>query len=106
MLDDLSKGIELMGIFIFILASIIFRLLIVTINKLNPKLLSFVNKIPDKWKGRWTVKWGVFIILVFLLAFPVIHFEINYSVSSIILGFINALTEFAFEKPKARNKKQ
>lgn len=104
-LKDIVQSIELKDILIFILAAAGFRMLLYIINNMNPRILSVANKVPEKWKGRWLIEWGVFLILIIIVAFFVVYFKLSALAGTIIAAFISAITDFVFVKSKRFIKK-
>ena len=102
-MQELFKSFDTIGIIIFVVSSATFRLGIAALSRSNPEIFSFVDKIPDSLKGKWYIRWGTFIALVFILSIIVVGFNFSGNLSWIIAGFISAFTDFIFFKPNGGN---
>ena len=90
-------------IIILIISAAVFDFLFLQLNKFNPKILFLFHKIPEKWKGKWPIKWAAIFTLLLINAIIVVYFELDDSIGYIISGFIISLCEFALKKPKEAN---
>lgn len=90
-------------IFIILISSGIFTLLLNLLNKSNPEVFSFAQKIPENLKGKWFIRWIVLLILMFTVSLLVVIAGLNNNIGTIIIGFFIALTDLIFMKPKKTN---
>lgn len=86
------------GIVILIISIVVFDFLFSQLNKFNPKILYSMHKIPEKWKGKWLIKWAAIFILLLINSIIVVCVGVNDSIGYIISGFIISLCEFVFKK--------
>lgn len=95
-------NVLLKSILIIFISSGIFALLLSQLYKMSPKLFSFIEKIPEIWKGKWFLKW---IIQLFLMTIVVVIFGgLENTIGKIIIGFVFALTDFVFSNSKKQYK--
>lgn len=99
-MQEILKSFDLKSIAILVLSAAVFRVILVSLRSKNPSMFSFVKKIPASWKGKWSVRWLLLILLLFMFTVPMVYFNINENISSVIGGFIIAFTEFILEKPR------
>ncbi|HZK33144.1 MAG TPA: hypothetical protein VFC60_01470 [Tissierellaceae bacterium] len=85
---------------IMLIASGIFALLLNLLNSSNPEIFSFIDKIPERWKGKWFIRWIVLMVLMLTIALLVVIAGLNDTVGTIIISFFIALTDLIFRKPK------
>lgn len=88
------------SIIIIVISSGIFTLLLNQIYKINPKIFSFIEKVPENWKGKWIVRWMVQLFLMIIVAVVFVYSGFNDTIGNIIIGFIIALTDLVFSKSK------
>lgn len=100
---DFVKSLDITGIIVFVISAGIFRALITVLSKNNPEIFSFVKEIPDSLKGKWYIRWGVFMVLILILSVSVVYLRLNGNASWVIAGFISAFTDFIFFKPDGGN---
>lgn len=86
------------GIIILLISSLIFDLIFIQLNKSNPQIFSLFHKIPEKWKGKWYIRWMVILALVILLTTIQVYGGINENIAYMITGFILSLSNFVFKK--------
>ena len=87
-------------VLIILISSGLSTLLLVQLNKTNPDLVSFIQKIPESWKGKLIVRWIVLMILAVLFSIIVVFGGLDDTIGSIIIGFFISFTDFIFKKPK------
>lgn len=87
-------------IFIILISSGIFTLLLNLLNKSNPEIFYFIKKIPEQWKDKWFIRWLILLILMSIVALLVVIVGLNDTIGTIIIGFSIALTDLIFKKPK------
>jgi len=90
-------------IFIILMSSGIFTLLLNLLQKGNPEVFSFAQKIPENWKGKWFIRWTVLLVLIFTVTLFVVIAGLNKTIGTIIIGFLIALTNFILMNPKKAN---
>ena len=82
------------------ISTLVFSLLLNRLKQYDLKILSFVNKIPSKWKGKWYIRW-LFIILLLMITAPIVVYGgLSDMAGYIIAGFILSISDFAFRKTK------
>lgn len=99
-MKEFFKEIDIRGVFIFIISAAIFRLLFTALNRSNPKLFSFIDKIPESLKGKWYIRWALFLIVVLAFAYPVLSLGFNDTAASVIIAGVYSFIEFTLENPK------
>ena len=87
-------------ILIVFASSTIFTLILSQLHKISPKTFSLIKRVPEKWKGKWFIRWGVLLFLIVVISIIVVVGGFNDTVGSIIVGFFISLTDFIFRKPK------
>lgn len=75
-------------------------LLLNKLYKANPGLFSFIDKIPERWKGKWFVRWIVLLLLMIMFSIIVVSGGLNDTIGTIIIGVFISLTDFILMKPK------
>ena len=95
-MNDLSKAV-----IIIVVSSGISTLLLNQLYKTNPEVFSFVHKIPERWKGKWHIRWMVLLSLMIIFSIIVVIGGLNDTVGTIIIGILISLTDFILKKPKA-----
>lgn len=85
-------------IFIVLISSGIFTLLLNLLKRNNPEVLFFTEKIPESWKGKCFIRWIVLLILILIVSLFVVIGGLNNIVGTIIVGFFIAFTDFIFMK--------
>nr|WP_300001605.1 hypothetical protein [Tissierella sp.] len=103
-MNEVLKVLDLKSIAILVVSATLFRIILLSLNSKNPNIFNFRKKIPDSWKGKWSVRWLALIILLFMFTIPLVYFNLNENLASVIGGFIIAFTEFILEKPKDINR--
>lgn len=87
-------------IFIILISSGIFTLVLNQLYKINSDIFSFIHKIPKRWKGKWIIRWIVQLFLMFIVSVLVVNGGLNDTIGTISVGFFIALTDLVFSKPK------
>lgn len=88
------------GIIILIVSRILFDIFLQVLNDSNPQLFSFINKIPESWKGKWYIKWAFIITLLVIVAITQVYVGLNELVGYLIAGLILSFFELLFKKPE------
>ena len=91
------------SIFIILISSGIFTLLLNQLYKSNSEIFSFIHMIPERWKGKWFIRWIVLLFLMFIVSVLVVIAGLNNTIGTIIIGFFISLTDLIFRKPKKIN---
>ena len=86
-----------------VISSAIFTIILNQLYKSNSKVLSFINKVPRGWKGKYFMKWIVLLSLMFIVSLFVVNLGMNDTLGTIIIGFFISLTDLIFGKPMRRN---
>ena len=89
-----------MYIIIIIISSGVFTVLLNILYETNPKVLSFIHKVPKGWKGKYLIKWIVLLFLMTIVSVLVVIGGMNDTIGTIIIGFFISLTDLIFGKPK------
>lgn len=90
-------------IFIILISSGIFTLLFNKLDKKNAEIFSFIDKIPQRWQGKWYIRWIIILILMFIVSILVVIVGLNDTLGTISIGFFIALTDLIFRKPRKTN---
>lgn len=83
---------------IILLSSGFFTILFNKLHKIYPEIFNFIDKIPDTFKGRWSIRWMVLVFLMTIVSIIVVASGLNDTLGKIIVGFLIALTDLAFKK--------
>lgn len=86
------------GIIVVTISIAVFDLLLMQLKKLDSKALWLFYRIPEKWKGKWQIKWISILILLLGNAYIKVYFRLNDIFAYIIAGFIVSLCDFALIK--------
>ena len=92
------------GILSLLISAFIFDSIFKKLDKINSRIISPFRIIPEKWKGKWIIKWIAIIILLFIPAIMVNEYGVNEILGNILSGFVISLCEFAFKKPLIRGR--
>lgn len=84
-------------ILIMFISNRISVLLLNQVYKIKPKLFSFIEKIPEKMKGKLLVRWIIQLFLITIVILVVDYSELNDTIGKILIGFLFALTDFVFD---------
>lgn len=84
------------NILVILISSGVFTILFNHLYKSNPDVLSFIQKIPEKYKGKWHIRWIVLLILMFLISILVVVGGLSNTIGTIMVGFFIALTDLIF----------
>lgn len=87
-------------IIIILISSLVFTVLLNMLNRYKPKVFSFINKIPEGWKGKIFIKWIFLFLLMVIVSVIVVIGGLNDRLGTIIIGFCISFTDFIFDKPK------
>ena len=90
-------------VLIILISSGIFTFLLNELYTTNPKIFSFIDKIPEGWKGKWFIRWIVLLLLLVIIAIFIVVVGLNDTIGTIISGFFISLTDLMFSKPKKIN---
>ena len=99
-MQEILRSFDLKSIAILVLSASVFRIILASLRSKNPNIFSFTKMIPDSWKGKWSIRWLVLIVFLFMFTIPLVYFNLNENLASVIGGFIIAFTEFILEKPR------
>ena len=77
--------LSIKGILTLIISASIFDSIFKRLDKINSRIISPFRIIPEKWKGKWIVKWIAIFTLLFIPAIIVNEYGIN-----VILGAIHS----------------
>ena len=94
------------GIIILLISTLLFDILFILLNKSNPQIFSVFNKIPQKWKGKWYIKWIFVVLLLFNLTAIQVFTGLNDLIGYMIAGFILSLCDLIFKKTQEQSKNQ
>lgn len=89
-------------IIIIMISSGVFTILLNQLYKTNPKILSFIHKVPKGWKGKYFIKWTVLMFLIIIVSALLVA-GLNDTIGTIIIGFCISITDLTFAKPKRIN---
>lgn len=78
----------------------IFDIIFTQLIKIKPELFSIFDIIPKKLKGKKTYEWIALLIIMLPYSIISVHFNLNYIIDGIIVGFIFNICSFAFREPK------
>lgn len=92
-------------VIVIIISSAVFTIILNQLYKSNSRALSFMNKIPKGWKGKYFMKWAVLLFLMFVVSLFVVVGGLNDTIGTIIIGFFISLTDLIFGKPIRKNQK-
>lgn len=90
-------------IFIILISSGIFTISLTQLYKMNPRAFSFIDKVPERWKGKWFIRCTVLLFLMFILSIITVIGGMNDTIGTIIIGFLIAFTDLVFSKTKRTN---
>ncbi|NLY45835.1 MAG: hypothetical protein GX053_07595 [Tissierella sp.] len=93
------------GIIILLISTVLFDILFIQLKNSNPQALSIFDKIPERWKGKWYIKWTFIILLLLVLSSIQVLVKLNDLVGYTMAGFILSVCNLALKKPEEKGKK-
>lgn len=88
------------SILIIFVSSGVFGFLLNELYKIRPKLFSFTQKIPQRFKDKWFIKWVIQIFLITMVVVSITSGGFNDILGKIVIGFLFALTDLVFGNSK------